>query len=94
MQNASLPSNPSVSRDIDVTKTVKSAIKALSRTSLNEYDDKTGEQMHALLVCVICDEHIIGMEPFSWLKKETILQHRVRLSVKGYEDFIQDTLSR
>ena len=43
-------------------------------------------------MCVICDEHIIGVEPVLWLKKETILQHQIRLSVQGYEEHLHCSL--
>ena len=65
----SLPSILKIAGDIDHVKTAEAAAKALTRTKLSEYDEETGKQKHAPLVCIICDRFIIGME------KHILLSH-------------------
>ena len=71
---------PDLVASIETNDTVKTAAHFLSRTAVNEFDETTGEQKHAALVCVVCDSFIIGMEPVHWIETKTLLKHKGRLS--------------
>ena len=44
------------------------------------------------MVCVICDEHIIGVEPVFWIAKEKIIEHKARLSVSACQEYTMNSL--
>jgi len=71
---------------------LKEAVDVLSRTFISGTDSEAQEELHAALVCVICDQFIIGMEPHFWISSKTILKHKDRLSVQYYANFSRTTL--
>jgi hypothetical protein len=58
------------------------AFKFLHRTQNTENPHK-----HQSIVCVICDNFIIGTETIHCLSKESIFEHNHRISVKSYETY-------
>ena len=41
------------------------------------------DQLHQANVCVICDRFITGTADLNWIKKNTLLQHKTRLTLPG-----------
>ena len=63
-------------------KGAKRAQELLLRTATG--DDG---QYHRALGCVVCDEHIIGVEDVHYITKNQLLEHKDRLGVESYEGF-------
>ena len=55
---------PNIKSTIAIDAPMKVTAYFLSRTALQMWDDDTGKQEHAALVCVFCDRFIIDTEPF------------------------------
>ncbi len=47
------------------------------------------DQVHQANVCVICDRFITGTADIKWIKKNTLLQHKSRLSIPGLKKELQ-----
>jgi hypothetical protein len=60
---------------------MKEAKKYLHRTQDPEHAHK-----HESIICVICDQFIIGTEKIHYLSKDNISAHTQRLSVESYKD--------
>jgi hypothetical protein len=47
------------------------------------------DQVHQANVCVICDRFITGTAEIKWIKNNTLLQHKSRLSIPGLKKELQ-----
>jgi hypothetical protein len=47
------------------------------------------DQSHQANVCVICDRFITGAADLNWIKKNTLLQHKTRLTIPGINSELQ-----
>lgn len=68
--------------DESINKAKQEALKQLHRTQIRDTDE------HIAYVCVICDCFILGTEPLKYLTDQRIEEHRERLSVRKYKDFM------
>ena len=69
-------------------KGTKRAQELLLRTAVDMADGGDSEhQYHRALGCVVCDEHIIGVEDVHYVTKNHLLEHKERLGVESYEGF-------
>ena len=59
---------------------IKEAKKHLHRTQ-----DSLNTHKHKSIVCVVCDQFIIGTETIHYLSKNNIIAHERRLSVESYD---------
>jgi hypothetical protein len=66
---------------------IKEAKKNLHRTQ-----DSLNPHKHKSIVCVICDQFIIGTEAIHYLSKNNIIAHERRLSVESYERYYDTKL--
>ncbi len=61
--------------------------------SLPKYGQNIGipiyDQVHQANVCVICDRFITGIAEMKWIKKNTLLQYKSRLSIPGLKKELQ-----
>ena len=90
--DTAIPNVPNIASTVDTDTSLKKAVVALNRTSLNRKNCGIQEELHAALVCIICDQFIIGMEPHFWISTKTILKHKHRLSAQCFENFSQTSL--
>ena len=47
------------------------------------------DQLHQANVCVICDRFITGTADLNWIQKNTLLQHKTRLTIPGINSELQ-----
>jgi hypothetical protein len=66
---------------------MKEAKKYLHRTR-----DPENAHKHKSIVCVICDQLIIGTEKIHYLSKDNINAHTQRLSVESYKRYYETVL--
>ena len=71
-----------------VQYSIKKAKKFLQRTQ-----DPKNHHRHRTIVCIICDQFIIGTEGICKFTKDQISQHNKRLSVESYENHYETTLN-
>jgi hypothetical protein len=70
-----------------IHQSIKDANKFLHRTQAPKNSHR-----HKTIVCIICDQFIIGTEGIWKLTKDEISPHSKRLYVKSYETFYETTL--
>ncbi len=70
-----------------IHRSIKDAKKFLHRTQ-----DPENSHRHRSIVCITCDQFIIGTEQICELTKDQISPHSKRLSVESYELFYETTL--
>ena len=75
---------PCLSKQVKIKEPLRKAQALIRRTTIA--DDNTND-LHQALVCVICDELIIGTEQACDLDAAQILKHRDRLSIDSYNEF-------
>ncbi len=54
--------------------------------------DPENSHKHKSIVCVICDQFIIGTKMIHYLSKDNIIAHTQRLSVESYEKYYETVL--
>ena len=73
--------------EVEIDGPMRKAQKHICRTLVKGTKDS-----HQALVCVICDELIIGTEEICSVDKTRILKHKQRLSVESYNEFFGGSL--
>ena len=74
--------NIDLTRNLNIENSSKQCLQKLSRTLLqpNELGYKNDSCIHQSLVCVVCDQFIIGTQLFHWIKVEILKFHSNILS--------------
>jgi len=74
--------NIDLTRNLNIENSSKQCLQKLSRTLLqpNELGYKNDSCIHQSLVCVVCDQFIVGTQLFHWIKVEILKFHSNILS--------------
>ncbi len=75
-----------VCHDKEMTNAIKHSMKK-SKQILHRTQDPANPLCHRAIVCITCDQFIIGTETIHKLTNNLISQHINRLSVKTYESY-------
>jgi len=69
-------------------------LQVIHRSNSNEQNGRNIEiplydQLHQANVCIICDRFITGTADLNWIKKNTLIQHKARLTIQNINSELQ-----